>query len=194
MTDADVEAVALLPCPFCGGDDVIARETHDGPVRPVEVICRECGAQSDIYDDADKAIAAWNRRAAIAADPGRKAMVEALERFHAAYESEDSQAHADLMNEANDLMLSALSRARGETPCLSRRETMHPSTYGYLKPTDDQLALMDKAREAAKVYGEALEALLPDGADKTFVIRAHRTNAMWCNVCITRHPDGTPRE
>ena len=39
-----------------------------------------------------------------------------------------------------------------------------------------------------------LEALLPDGPDKTFVIRNHRSNAMWANVAITRLPDGTPRE
>lgn len=70
---------------------------------------------------------------------------------------------------------------------------MHASTYEYLKPTDDQIALMAKAREAAKVYGDALNALLPDGPDKTFVIRAHRSNAMWVNVAITRQPDGTPR-
>jgi len=70
---------------------------------------------------------------------------------------------------------------------------MHPSTYDYLKPTDEQIETMAKAREAAKVYGEALEALLPDGPDKTYVIRAHRSNAMWANVAITRQPDGTPR-
>ena len=71
---------------------------------------------------------------------------------------------------------------------------MHSSTYEYLKPTDEQLAAMAKIREAAKVYGEALEAALPDGPDKTFVIRGHRSNAMWANVAITRLPDGTPRE
>jgi hypothetical protein len=70
---------------------------------------------------------------------------------------------------------------------------MHASTYEYLKPTIEQMEAMNKAREAAKVYGEALEALLPDGPDKTFVIRAHRSNAMWANVAITRQPDGTPR-
>lgn len=70
---------------------------------------------------------------------------------------------------------------------------MHPSTYEYLNPTDEQKAQMAKHREAAKVYGEALEALLPDGPDKTFVIRGHRSNAMWANVAITRLPDGTPR-
>ena len=70
---------------------------------------------------------------------------------------------------------------------------MHSTTYEYLKPTDEQMAAMTKHREAAKVDGEALEALLPDGPDKTYVIRKHRENAMWANVAITRHPDGTPR-
>lgn len=71
--------------------------------------------------------------------------------------------------------------------------SMHESTYEYLKPTDDQLEAMAKVRSAAKAYGDALEALLPDGPDKTFVIRAHRSNAMWANVAITRQPDGSPR-
>ncbi len=70
---------------------------------------------------------------------------------------------------------------------------MHESTYGYLKPTDEQMELMSKVREAAAVYGKALEDLLPEGPDKTFVIRGHRSNAMWANVAITRLPDGTPR-
>lgn len=70
---------------------------------------------------------------------------------------------------------------------------MHPSTYEYLKPTDDQMAAMAKVRAAAKAYSDILEAELPDGPDKTFVLRAHRSNAMWCNVAITRHPDGSPR-
>lgn len=71
---------------------------------------------------------------------------------------------------------------------------MHPSTYEYLKPTEEQLATMAKLREAAAVYGQALAELVPDGPDKTFIIRAHRSNAMWVNVAVTRLPDGTPRE
>lgn len=71
---------------------------------------------------------------------------------------------------------------------------MHESTYEYLKPTADQIEKMATVRKAAKEYGEALEKGLPDGPDKTFVIRAHRSNAMWANVAITRHPDGTPRD
>jgi hypothetical protein len=70
---------------------------------------------------------------------------------------------------------------------------MHISTYEYLKPTEEQLATMSKHREAAKVYGDTLDELLPDGPDKTYVIRKHRENAMWANVAITRLPDGTPR-
>ncbi len=70
---------------------------------------------------------------------------------------------------------------------------MHPSTFEYLKPTDDQIIAMSKLREAAKIYCDLLDVLLPPGADKTFVIRAHRSNAMWANVAVTRQADGTPR-
>lgn len=70
---------------------------------------------------------------------------------------------------------------------------MHSSTYEYLKPTDEQVDAMAKVRAAAKAYSDVLDAVLPDGPDKTFVIRNHRSNAMWANVAITRHPDGTPR-
>ena len=71
---------------------------------------------------------------------------------------------------------------------------MHSSTYEYLKPTDAQIASMAKVRAAAKTYSDVLEAELPDGPDKTFTIRNHRSNAMWANVAITRLPDGSPRE
>lgn len=71
---------------------------------------------------------------------------------------------------------------------------MHPSTYEYLKPTDEQIERMARVRSAAREYNEVLEAELPDGPDKTFVIRNYRSNAMWANVAITRLPDGTPRE
>ena len=70
---------------------------------------------------------------------------------------------------------------------------MHDSTFEYLKPTDAQIEAMARVRAAAKVYCDALEADLPDGPDKTFTIRNHRSNAMWANVAITRQPDGTPR-
>ena len=71
---------------------------------------------------------------------------------------------------------------------------MHSSTFEYLKPTERQINHMNAVREAAKIYCMQLEAILPDGPDKTFIIRNHRSNAMWANVAITRLPDGTPRK
>lgn len=71
---------------------------------------------------------------------------------------------------------------------------MHTSTYEYLQPTTDQIARMTRVRVAAKAFGEVLERELPEGADKSFVLRGHRSNAMWANVAIMRFPDGTPRE
>ena len=70
---------------------------------------------------------------------------------------------------------------------------MHSSTFEYLKPTDAQLARMDLARKASSAYATALQEILPEGPDKTYIMRHLRTTAMWCNVCITRLPDGTPR-
>jgi hypothetical protein len=71
--------------------------------------------------------------------------------------------------------------------------SLHPSTFEYLKPTDVQLEQMSRVRAAAKRYADVLDEELPEGPDKTFVIRAHRSNAMWANVAITRLPDGSPR-
>lgn len=70
---------------------------------------------------------------------------------------------------------------------------LHPSTYEYLKPSDKQIQQMAIIRKAAAEYGAVLDKYLPEGPDKTFVIRAHRSNAMWANVALTRQPDGTPR-
>jgi hypothetical protein len=70
---------------------------------------------------------------------------------------------------------------------------MHSSTHEYLKPTDEQLQVMANLRAAAAVYQTALENLIPEGPDKTFAIRNHRTTAMWANIAVTRLPDGTPR-
>jgi hypothetical protein len=71
---------------------------------------------------------------------------------------------------------------------------LHPSTFEYLKPTAKQIDDMAKARNAAKVYADALDEILPDGPDKTWIMRQLRTVAMWANVSITRNADGTPRD
>lgn len=70
---------------------------------------------------------------------------------------------------------------------------MHEVTYDYLKPTEVQLKKMEDLRAAAKIYGDLLELMLPEGPDKDYIIRNHRTTAMWVNVCLTRYHDGTPR-
>lgn len=71
----DVERVALLPCPFCGGEDVVifyAAIAYAG--------CAGCGAEGPWHgSDATEqsAITAWNTRAAIAAMGGsNKAVIE----------------------------------------------------------------------------------------------------------------------
>lgn len=70
---------------------------------------------------------------------------------------------------------------------------MHPSTFRYLRPTDPQFAAMEAMRQVGDAFAQALEVLVPDGPDKTYVMRKHREVCMWANVAITRLPDGTPR-
>lgn len=70
---------------------------------------------------------------------------------------------------------------------------LHPSIFEYHKPSDEQLRAMGKNRAAASVYLSVLEEFVPDGPDKTYVMRKLREVAMWANVAITRHPDGAPR-
>ncbi len=70
---------------------------------------------------------------------------------------------------------------------------LHPSTFEYIKPSEAQIRTMAFLREAAADYAGYLETLLPDGPDKTYVLRRLREIAMWANVAVTRQADGTPR-
>ncbi len=70
---------------------------------------------------------------------------------------------------------------------------MHSSTFEYLKPTEGQIETMAKVRGDAATFARTLEALLPDGPDKTYTLRKFREVCMWANVAITRQPDGSPR-
>lgn len=56
----------LLPCPFCGGEPLLQ---DIAGVWTIE--CRECGSQSAIRENLQSAIAAWNRRVAVAAGTPR---------------------------------------------------------------------------------------------------------------------------
>jgi hypothetical protein len=70
---------------------------------------------------------------------------------------------------------------------------LHPTTFEYIKPNPVGLALMQSVRRATSEYVKALEEYLPDGPDKTYLIRKAREVGMWANVAITRTADGTPR-
>lgn len=70
---------------------------------------------------------------------------------------------------------------------------MHGSTYEYLKPTDLQMEKMQRLRGSFLGMSQAIAEVLPEGPDKTYVLRKLRECAMWSNIAITRHPDGSPR-
>lgn len=70
---------------------------------------------------------------------------------------------------------------------------LHPSTFEYLKPTDQQIATMSFCRNAVADCASILSSHIPDGPDKDHVLRLLRDAGMWANVAITRQADGTPR-
>lgn len=70
---------------------------------------------------------------------------------------------------------------------------LHESTFEYLKPTDQQIRDMGELRTLSAAYVKAVAAAVPDGPDKTYILRHIREMAMWINVAITRHADGSPR-
>lgn len=80
MTAPHTDALALKPCPFCGCSKVDpegwASKTRSGPA------CEECSATADSAE-------AWNRRAALTAEP--KALIDALLAGCDAYASEQSR-------------------------------------------------------------------------------------------------------
>ena len=72
--------------------------------------------------------------------------------------------------------------------------SLHHSTFDYLKPTDAQLEAMNHLREEFATFAIILDEALPDGPDKTFVLRQLRDIAMWSMVTLTRQADGSPRQ
>jgi hypothetical protein len=71
---------------------------------------------------------------------------------------------------------------------------MDASTFDYIKPTDAQNEQMVGIRKAFKTLMDTIHPMIPEGPDKTHVIRSLRTCAMWANIAITRQPDGSPRK
>lgn len=72
--------------------------------------------------------------------------------------------------------------------------TLHPTTFGYLNPSEEMKAEMNIVRSAAADYADAIQQVLPEGPDKTYTLRKLREVNMWAMIAITRHPDGSPRE
>ena len=72
--------------------------------------------------------------------------------------------------------------------------SLHESTFAYLQPTEQQIATMNQLRLGAASYAALLDQLLPNGPDKTYILRRVRETAMWVNVAVTREADGTPRK
>jgi hypothetical protein len=72
--------------------------------------------------------------------------------------------------------------------------TLHSSTFNYYSPTAEQLEHMKLARGGFARLADMLDDLLPEGPDKTYIMRSLRTVAMWANVTITRQADGSPRD
>ena len=71
---------------------------------------------------------------------------------------------------------------------------MHESTFDYITPTSGQLQVLANVRAEFRLLADWLGAEIPDGPDKTYLMRQLRDCAMWANVAITRQPDGAPRQ
>ena len=70
---------------------------------------------------------------------------------------------------------------------------LHPSTFEYLKPTDEQIETLAFVRRNFVIFAQILDKALPEGPDKTYILRKLRQIAVWSNISITRMADGTPR-
>ena len=71
---------------------------------------------------------------------------------------------------------------------------MDPATYEFLQPTEAQQEKIQRIRNAIRGLSEFLEQELPEGPDRTYLIRKLREVAMWANITITRDQYGVPRE
>jgi hypothetical protein len=70
---------------------------------------------------------------------------------------------------------------------------LHESTFGYIAPTDKQKEDMAIVRAKFMELTFAIDSFIPEGPDKTYMLRHLRECAMWANIAITRNPDGSPR-
>jgi hypothetical protein len=72
--------------------------------------------------------------------------------------------------------------------------SLHDLAFEFLSPSTDQIGRMSVLRQAFQTLNDIIEEQVPDGPDRTHTQRILRTAAMWANVAVTRHADGTPRD
>lgn len=70
---------------------------------------------------------------------------------------------------------------------------MHEATFERLAPTDSQAAKIARMRTAFRLLVGEVTTDVPEGPDRTYIVRQLRTCAMWCNMAITHNADGSPR-
>jgi hypothetical protein len=70
---------------------------------------------------------------------------------------------------------------------------MQAAAFEYVEPTEEQHQRMATVRKGAADYAQIILSNVPDGPDRTYMIRKLREVAMWANVAITRNPDGSKR-
>ena len=56
------EKLKIKRCPCCGGDALLTVLANSNGRITAWVRCEDCGLSSEMYEDADDALAAWNKR------------------------------------------------------------------------------------------------------------------------------------
>jgi hypothetical protein len=70
---------------------------------------------------------------------------------------------------------------------------LHPTTFTYLKPSEDEIACMQEVREAYKTLSDTIEKFIHEGRYRLLAQTALEESAMWANKGLTRESDGAPR-
>jgi hypothetical protein len=65
--------------------------------------------------------------------------------------------------------------------------------FEYAEPTIKQRAEMQFVRDGFSELAGTILVHVPEGPDRTYLLRKLRECGMWANVAITRNPDGSPR-
>jgi len=84
-------------------------------------------------------------------------------------------------------------RVPGGAQSMNDNAGLHRTTFAAVTPSDSQKRDMEIVREAFATLAAAVLKTVPNGPDRTYLIRQLRECCMWANVAITRHPDGSPR-